>query len=283
MSTCCCGGGCYAPFAGSKNPLSQSWFNEGFRRNMCIRACVKDWEYIWSWDKFLAAFETDSASGVDKIDKLFPAAYPPYPITIPDYNYPPVKKIPSGTIYSMGGNSGCTPLHNEPAPVTSHDAVELPVGEGEEVCWDLRCEGQLGIRNEAEVSYRAGYIEDPDQGNAIYSISILYQAQLYIRDAWENNDTTMFGRIIREGDRVGWFEKPLLMKTLIMSTHRRWRRSYYFTPCTEKDVDEGRCNDRPPPEWPDGWLEEDPKAAQKYTSNAQDIEYYVKVRTKNLE
>ena len=108
-----------------------------------------------------------------------------------------------------------------------------------------------------------------------------------IANAWAYDSSMYsFGKIIKDGDFVGWFERPMYMRSMVYSIHKRIFLSGYTgarDPITKELIK------RAPPEWPDGYYENkyfncdeevggdcDPPVF--YISNAQNITWEVIVR-----
>lgn len=226
---------------------------------MCVSALVQDWVSIWNPYQYVDLFRVADAEEREVCQPSPPRSppIPPFPVNqpapgemTPEPGEPP--DLPNGLTCRM--IKGCS---NVPAifPITSHDDFLLPRPASDPLCWDLRCLSFSGdaMKNgpEGPVDYKCGPLDTVDclglakhyDNLAVDLWNIVYGAML---EQWTTDQQNIFGHIIADGDRRGWYELPARHRMVIITEHSRYRLSKKVPGGSS---DQGFTN-RPPPPWP---------------------------------
>jgi hypothetical protein len=245
LGGCCCSESCVVLTSGSSVTLDQPIYStvmpperegekgrQGHITEMCVHALVCDWVHIWNPIQWASLFQVGGAA-----TRLVCTPPPPSPINRPapgelDPDWFPDPIDPeSGDRTPKGMKKGCT---SEAAsfPITSHDPNDPPNPPAFPACWDLRCisfAGDTMTHGEPnKPKYGCGFLDSTDCGGAAMrygniAFDGMYLIQSGMADAWANDSETIFGKIIRSGDRIGWFENPHRVRHVILTQHFRVR------------------------------------------------------------
>lgn len=261
MSGCCCKSNCGLVYAGTDDAIHEDWFHEGHEVPMCVSASVRDWVYIYSWDTWVDYFRTETGT----YGFACGGPVPPYPV------YRPSGATPIGTWPGISYRMK-QPSSDNVSPFPLSDLDEDEIAEGLDPCWNLYNFNGFRAFDTGQIQLWAGTVEREDCNGVKRTFQLgLTAGKVAMEDCIlsyiADEPVEAFGRIIREGQYIGWFENPLYVRMAMISKHTRWRRGYFNS--------DPKGPARPPPAWPDKWLESDPESASRYTSVAQKIEWYI--------